>query len=485
MFLILMETSGNQGYIFATNRLRENVGASYLTLISCKEWVETEVSKYPKVVLLLASSGKAYLRTECEDAAKAFIGSITLKALKEAPGLDITGAYVEYEEGSIHKAIPQVHRKIASIRSEIPGVHYRFQQIPILDICSSSGLPAYQEIKVGDDTRRLSKVSFFKRNAANCAYDRLEEIFPSLKFPKDIEDLTKQGEWLAVVHADGNGMGQIFMNFEDYAKSTNDEDYIKKLKAFSESLDTCARDACKEALMKIKENDHQVRAIPLIFGGDDLTLLCLGKNAVTFTESYLKAFQDNTKSNEVIKSILPCGATACAGIAVVKPHYPFSVAYDIAEGLVVSAKKVKTKYENKSVSALDFHVVYDSSPTSLESIRRELTIGTDRLYGGPYLIEEQTDKWGKAHSLEKLKSFAKDLNSRNSDGKYKVPSNQTHALREYMFAGSVVAEASYKLSKDKCEGLKDVIGDNLFTCDGENNVSQLIDAMELSQLMGR
>ncbi|MEH2030751.1 MAG: hypothetical protein V7K67_13935 [Nostoc sp.] len=38
--ITVVDTTGKQNYIFNTNRLRENIGASFLLSKSTKEWVE-------------------------------------------------------------------------------------------------------------------------------------------------------------------------------------------------------------------------------------------------------------------------------------------------------------------------------------------------------------------------------------------------------------------------------------------------------------
>jgi hypothetical protein len=106
MNLVLIETSGNQAYIFATNKLRENVGASELTAQVGRQFVLDAVQAaggqrpqdlrkpdtYPAlsdtnaVEVILAVSGKALLLVRDAAIGRQIVNKVTLRALRKPRG---------------------------------------------------------------------------------------------------------------------------------------------------------------------------------------------------------------------------------------------------------------------------------------------------------------------------------------------------------------------------------------------------------------
>ena len=199
--LVLLETSGNQSFIFATNKLRENVGASEATYRACSQWVLEAVqtltnkalwSDNPEtlkanlcnlslnppietdttpVEVLIAASGKAILITRTLDHAKHIIKTVTLKALQEAPGLDLCGAIEPFtwDAQNLPDISRQLHKKFEVVRSLRPSPELRFLRLSIVEDCRTSGLPAAKlDLEPGTQTRSLprSTVSLTKHDWA-------------------------------------------------------------------------------------------------------------------------------------------------------------------------------------------------------------------------------------------------------------------------------------------------------------------------------
>jgi hypothetical protein len=106
-YLVLVETSGNQAYVFATNKLRDVLGASQRIWQAGYEFVRggSEIIRQAgtdyvvdalecltsKGRIVVATSGKALLLFDKKEDATAFVTAWSKKLLLEAPGLDGTG----------------------------------------------------------------------------------------------------------------------------------------------------------------------------------------------------------------------------------------------------------------------------------------------------------------------------------------------------------------------------------------------------------
>lgn len=296
----------------------------------------------------------------------------------------------------------------------------------------------------------------------------------------------ESSQWLGVVFADGNALGQIFINMDHHlntlaANGISLGSALKVTRLFSEELEAASEwafvTACRfidqiageQQLINFGQRTverRRIPIIPLILAGDDMTVLVQGEYALPFARRFLEALEERTGDATVcptIKTIteVALGAprlSAGAGVALVKHHFPFHLAHTMAESLLQSAKGAKQKVRAQDcddkpfpVSTLDFHVLHDSSYTRLDMIRdRRLTVGSDRLYGGPYVVTPteqlsgataQGKLWCEQNHINHLITRIVALQARDTEtGRLFLPNSQMHALREALIAGKQMAD---------------------------------------------
>lgn len=444
--IVLLESSGNQAYIFATNRLRENVGASEL-IKKLGSIAQMEASTLG-LNTWVATSGKA-LVTADETKARQFVRNVTHKALEEMPGLDVVGKVgppIGTTAKEAEQAIAEVHKGLLTLRSGLPGSLLRFQNGPFFRPCDTSGYPSETLGKLGGRVEARSSITQKKRDAGSpTSIEQLEEL------------LADDRNWTAVIHADGDRMGRTFLNLSGYLEEvgkqvTTTEQYLEAYRGFSKTLDEIAQAAFSAAVENNK--DH---AIPLVLGGDDLTLICDAQVAIPLVVTYLKEFERLTKER------LNKRFTASAGIAFTKPHFPFHTGYALAEETLRSAKTVEG-------SSFDFHVVYDASLASVENARAKLRPDGTRLYGGPYSLDDAT-------SGGKLAERVAHLTKAGDEG---LPRSMVHFLREGLLAGPEEAKRRVRYLRDRhVAALGPLLtAESLFETDGS---TVFLDALSLSE----
>lgn len=501
-YLVMLQTNSNQPFIFSSPRLREQIGASFeITLLS--HWVEKETKelleakKLPSSFWVSDSSGKVIVRftgdgDEPKAKARDLIRRVTLQALTDAPGLDVTGVFIKASSSAVDaNDLQELDRVFLEYSLNRRPAAARFPQVPFLQRAEESALPAstpltdeveanIREYAKGlgvplladkekqlptqtgkDKGRSLSLPSRIKRAWSRSArrlqledvvkrqhtsedpkgtiadlYEdpfQLEKAFQDTSDESDAANAVPELSSVAVIHIDGNGVGAIMRDLGEAFKgvcchldSLEEPAYNHKdnpcnidegrfqwfVMEVNYRLDGVVKQAVAKAWKKVTEIAREDKlpgppVVPVLVGGDDVTVYTDGRYAVPFAEAYIHHYEELTKDDDLLSVLAiiaggkkpdaperdhfeigdyiiqkPGPLTASAGVAIVGRNFPFHIAYDLAEGLVSRGKKLGKKKGEVPCSTIDFHVLRDATVLDPDDTLDEYKGRTQR----PFLI---------------------------------------------------------------------------------------------------
>jgi hypothetical protein len=437
MWLVVVDTMQIQPYIFGSNRLRENVGASYLVDVATRDWAfkavkdavpgETNIGSDNELIddawiengldaeVLYAGGGNFVVLfggddERAEKIAKEFNARLSEHVLREAPGLQlaIAGLKVSWHEDALRARLYEVFHMLA-VQKRKHAWSAPLLGLSVTASCRSTSLPATGLVPgirgepgylASDEIQAKVNVAWPQGSDTSLADERLQKVIGragEYRYPADFEDMgATPGEYshIAIVHADGNGMGQHMRDISaPYKTKDKNRAFVLAVRDFSISVQEASRQALKAVLDRLKraidesggtsivhpnedmsieiklasgKNGYYIPFRPIVFGGDDVTFVCDGRLGLSLATMYLQEFKQRTAAANLGEN--DGGLTACAGAAIVKSHYPFARAYALAEELTRSAKSYRTD-EKIAGSCLDWHFALSGLGGSITEIR--------------------------------------------------------------------------------------------------------------------
>ncbi len=488
-YLYGASVQGIQSFIFKTNKLKEIIGASEIVEEICtsKFYEISGLNAESKEIILSAAGNvKCILNKEqCEKLVLTFSKEIQ----KIAPGITISQAVVKFKEGEEYP-IQDLENRLKIQRNKL--------QKPIeigfmgLERDRRSGGIAFEKYSKGKDNEEyVSEESHLKREAIKFSTENKNEISKERLFEKisgienvpnselsfDIEHITESGKnsWIAVIHADGNGLGNILQNRGEEL-STN-----KEFKDFSISIESATKSAVQKAFNEVVTKDKKEFEIknqtnkkyrypvrPIVLGGDDLTIIIRADLAIAFTETFLKEFEQTSKDEfSRLKTKGIDGLTACAGIAFIKESYPLHYGLNLAEELCKDAKK-----SSRTESSLTFYKVQESFIEDFDLLK-EKTLKTNSglsFYAGPYNSENLKELNRK---LATIKNESVENDKTKAVGKLRQIVSETYKDKS---TAIFMLKRMQEINKDFYESLK--LEKELESIES-NGTSQLVDLITL------
>lgn len=344
--LMILEVSQKQAYIFASKKLRENAARSEdISYVTGSRFFHSAAGALysEEENLVYAGGGHTVLQFDSQEAATAFARAVTVKAMEQFPGLELFVKQADYDD------------------SKTPGENLK-------------ALSTALERKKALRQASFRQLSFGVEEAGEEA-EPAGRVRTGLKMPEDwrfpslLEELAGEDNFIAVVHADGNGMGKRVERI--YEKCGDWEDCRQTLRRFSEGIQSDFEQAFRETVETVIAARgcpvDQLPIRPVVLAGDDVCFVTAGSIGLECARVFLEKLSAMENCQQ---PGMPYAA--CAGVALVHKKYPFHQAYDLAEELCASAKRFGAEIDSEGrVSAMDWHIEFGQLKDSLSAQRED------------------------------------------------------------------------------------------------------------------
>lgn len=177
-----------------------------------------------------------------------------------------------------------------------------------------------------------------------------------ISFPTDHDKEFETGaiKDIALLHADGNGLGQLLMTLRSALQSKDERTSKLILREFSELIANATVVAAQQAtswLYKAHQKNTESNYLPMrpiVLGGDDLTILIAAPYAFKYLKVFTEEFQAATEAaistllnnHNLNNQSFPTYLTASGGIVFCKLGHPFIATAALVESATDSAKEL-------------------------------------------------------------------------------------------------------------------------------------------------
>lgn len=445
--LAMYDIRGIQSYIFRTTKVKDAMGASGMIENIMMEALEDAIEKEhlleesdllwfdgdkaipynpqaKKVKVLFIGGGNAYVMFESKELCISVNCHMSKYILDKTYSLQLAVAIVPVS-GHYSFDFSQLHNQMDQNKAD-HVTNRPYGALPIMKIEKNTGYPVTHLIN-GEECSTETYLKQQRKNELNETGD--SKVVENLIQEKGTDSL------LAVVHIDGNNIGNriqsILQNEDDYTIAINKMRQLSCaikfsfLKVFNQMRHTFDKKCIAHPLYKTKKTDCFVRKI--LVAGDDITYVCTGKIALATVEYFCKHIAQYTLTgNREEGSSLDFGFSVCAGVSFVGSHFPFSVAYEVAEACCSQAKARAKAPENRVgeriANFVDYQFCKMVQTKDLERIRQKeyITCYGERLIKRPYYIGADAyngvfDKLEESsYSFHKLKEYVRYFQNPNN-----------------------------------------------------------------------